>query len=258
VDPDITIRQLLSHTSGLSDFTDQPGWLAELLADPDRSWGMEEYFLATIRPPYFEKGTAWSYSTSGYLLLRMLIEEVSGMSVAEAYRHYVLDPLSLQATYVCPGDILPPERVHGWIDLTGDGSYDDLTVLPPTAFCSAAGGQVYTTSGDLAKLAKGLMLDRTILTSDSYEAMTDFYFPSGHDEPMVKGYGLGLMWFHESFTSGYKVLGHGGNHPGYAAGSFFLPDLGVVIGIMDNTEYGESMVAMDRILEVIGSYLDGR
>jgi D-alanyl-D-alanine carboxypeptidase len=78
VDRDINLRQLLNHTSGLSDFVDTPGWITPLLNEPNRVWGMEEYLLTSIAAPYFAKGTAWSYSTTGYVLLRMIIEQVTG------------------------------------------------------------------------------------------------------------------------------------------------------------------------------------
>jgi CubicO group peptidase (beta-lactamase class C family) len=78
VDRDITIRQLLNHTSGLSDFVDTPGWIIPILNEPNRVWGMEEYLLTSITAPYFAKGTAWSYSTTGYVLLRMIIEAATG------------------------------------------------------------------------------------------------------------------------------------------------------------------------------------
>ena len=169
VDPDITLRQLLNHTSGLSDFVDPPGWFSWLYSDPTRTWDMEEFFLETIRPPYFEKGTAWSYSTSGYL----------------------------------------------------------------------------------ARLGNALMRERTLLEDSTYEEMTDFYFPNRHDEPMAYGYGLGLMWFDPSFVSGQKVLGHGGNPPGYAAGMLHLPDYGAIVALMDNTEEGEAMTVLGPVLEVI-------
>ena len=258
VDPDITIRQLLNHTSGLSDLTDVPGWMVPLLAEPDRHWDIEEYFLATIREPYFEKGTAWSYSTSGYLLLRMLIEQATGSTVAVQYHKYVIDPLGLHDTYVCPDDPLPDTTAHGWLDLTGDGAYDDLAVLPRTSFCSAAGGQVFSTTADLATLANALMHDRSFLGDAAYAEMTDFYFPSAHDEPLVYGYGLGLMWFNPAFLSGQRVLGHGGNAPGYAAGMLYLADYGAVISVMDNTERGDAMGVLDEIIPVVVAHLEGR
>lgn len=251
VDPDITVRQLMSHTSGLSDFTDPPGWFSDLYAVPEQIWDMEAYFLKTIRPPYFEKGAGWSYSTSGYILLRMLIERASERTVAEAYHDYVLGPATLQNTYVCPSDPLPPTLAHGWMDLTGDGSYDDLSALPLMAFCSAAGGQVFTTPSDLARLGAALMRDRTILSDSSYAEMTDFYFPVAHDEPMVHGYGLGLMWFDASFVYGHTVWGHGGNAPGYAAGMLYLPESGAIVAVMDNTEHGEAMEILQGIFQVV-------
>jgi len=255
VDPDITLRQLLNHTSGLSDFVDPPGWFSWLYSEPNKVWDMEEFFLETIRPPYFEKGTAWSYSTSGYLLLRMIIERATGSTIAAQYRQHVLEPLGLADTYVCPGDLLPTALVHGWFDLNGDNTYDDFHTVPNTAFCTAAGGQVYTTSADLAKLGNALMRERTILEDATYNEMTDFYYPSGHDEPMAYGYGLGLMWFDDSFISGQRAFGHGGNAPGYAAGMLFLPDYGAIVTLMDNTEEGEAMSVLEPVLNVVMDYI---
>ncbi|MEJ2504348.1 MAG: serine hydrolase [Gemmatimonadota bacterium] len=252
-DPDITLRQLLSHTSGLSDFTDPDGWFAALLVDPGRQWDLEEYYVETIREPYFEKGTAWSYSTSGYLLLRRIIELASGRTLAGAYHHYIIGPAGLEHTYVCPDDPHPADRAHGWLDLTGDGAYDDLSLLSTTAFCSAAGGQVFTTSRDLVTLGRALMRDRTLLQPASYQSMTDFHIPHGHDEPMVRGYGLGLMWFSPEFVNGVDhVWGHGGNAPGYAAGMLYLVDHDVIIGITDNTEQGEAIESVAyRLMDVV-------
>jgi D-alanyl-D-alanine carboxypeptidase len=257
VDPDITIRQLLNHTGGLSDFADTPGWIFQLLDDPGRLWGMEEYFLETIRPPYFEKGTAWSYSSSGYLLLRMIIERASGGTVATQYRGRVLTPLGLEDTYTCLEDALPTDWAHGWWDLNGDGAYDDFTALPTTSWCSAVGGAVYTTPTDLVKLGNALMHARTLLDDATYEEMRDFYVPEGHDEPMVQGYGLGLMRFHPDFVSGLNVWGHGGNAPGYAAAMLYLVDYGVVIALMDNTEHGVAMEVLNDLLRVILDGLEG-
>ncbi len=251
VDRDINLRQLLNHTSGLSDFVDTPGWFIPLLNEPNRIWGMEEYLVNSITAPYFAKGTAWSYSSTGYVLLRMIIEQATGGTIAEAYRYYVIEPLDLLDTYTCHEESLPGETAHGWLDITGDGVYDDFSTIPNTSFCSAAGGQIFTTASDLAMLARAFMHRRTFLRASTYNEMTDFYLPSGHDEPMVQGYGLGLMWFNNAWTSGQTIWGHGGNAPGYAAGMLYMVDYGTVVTLMDNTEEGEAMVVLDRILDVI-------
>jgi D-alanyl-D-alanine carboxypeptidase len=251
VDQDITIRQLLNHTSGLSDITDQEGWIIPLLDEPNRVWDVEEYFLETIREPYFEKGTAWSYSTSGYLLLRMIIEHATGSTVSAQYEQYVLDPLGLHDTYVCPDDPLPSNLAHGWLDLDGDLVYDDFSGIPNTSFCSATGGQIYTTAADLAKLDNALMHERTILDDATYDQMTDFYFPTGQHEPMLYGYGLGLLWYNSAFVSGQKVWGHSGNAPGYAAVMLYMVDYGAIVSLMDNTQEGESVGVTGKIFDVI-------
>jgi D-alanyl-D-alanine carboxypeptidase len=251
VDSTITIRQLLNHTSGLSDFTDVPGWIIPLLNDPNRVWSMEEWFLATIRPPYFPKGTSWWYSTSGYLLLRMIIEQATGSTVAEQYHKYVIDPLQLDDTYVCPDDPLPGTVAHGWLDITGDGVYDDFATVPRTSFCSAAGGQIFTTAPDLVTLGNALMRERTLLSDASYAQMTDFVFPTGSDEPLVYGYGLGFVWFNPDFFLGQKVWGHSGNAPGYAAGMLYLVDHDAIVAVMDNTEEGDGMATLNAIIPVV-------
>jgi D-alanyl-D-alanine carboxypeptidase len=181
----------------------------------------------------------------------MIIEEATGSSVADQYKEHVLEPLGLKDTFVCPGDVLPQNWAHGWIDLTGDGWYDDFHDTDNTAFCTGVGGQVYSTSVDLARLAKALMHDRSILNAASYGEMTDFQYPSAHDEPMVLGYGLGLMRFAPDFAFGFDVWGHGGNAPGYAAGMLYLPAYGVAVGVADNTEEGEAMEVLEEILQVI-------
>jgi CubicO group peptidase (beta-lactamase class C family) len=167
----------------------------------------------------------------------------------------VIEPLDLIDTYTCHEESLGG-TAHGWLDITGDDVYDDFSTIPNTSFCSAAGGQVFTTPRDLATLARALMHRQTFLRAASYNEMTDFYLPSGHDEPMVQGYGLGLMWFNSAWTSGQTVWGHGGNAPGYAAGMLYMVDYGTVVTLMDNTEEGEAMVVLDGILEVIMQNVD--
>jgi D-alanyl-D-alanine carboxypeptidase len=186
----------------------------------------------------------------------MLIEQVTGSTVAEQYRRYIFEPLGLNDTYLCPGHTLPDDFAHGWFDLTGDGVYDDLASISSTSWCTMAGGAVYSTSADLARLANALMHERTILADASYDHMKDFYFPVGHDEPMVHGYGLGLVWFNRDFLFGREVWGHTGNAIGYAAGSLYLIDYGVSVGIMDNTEHGLAMQVLDGIFDVIVEFME--
>ncbi len=73
---------------------------------------------------------------------------------------------------------------------------------------------------------------------------------------MSAGYGLGVAKFNPQLFNGLEAYGHGGNAPGYAAGSVYLPDYDVSIGLMDNTEEGEAMaLSIAGLISVITSHL---
>ena len=186
------------------------------------------------------------------------MQRPQSVPVAAQYRNRVTAPLAMEDTYTCLEDPLPADWAHGWWYFPGDAVYDDFTVLPTTSWCSAVGGAIYTTPADLVKLGNALMHTRTIMDDATYEEMTDFHVPVGHDEPMVRGYGLGLMRFSPEFMGGLDAWGHGGNAPGYAAGMLYLADYGVVLAVMDNTEHGVAMEEVSNsLLTVILAYLQG-
>jgi hypothetical protein len=80
--------------------------------------------------------------------------------------------------------------------------------------------------------------------------MIDYYSPCPGEE-LVNGYGLVITRFNPSLFNGHNIIGHGGDAPGYAAGSFYLPDYGICIGIMDNTDGGDVMYIINDLIDVI-------
>jgi D-alanyl-D-alanine carboxypeptidase len=80
----ITIRMLLSHTSGIFDYTEDADLFAEILAHPYRQWTPRELIdVATAHPPLFPPGTSWSYSNTGYILIGLVLEKATGESLAQ-------------------------------------------------------------------------------------------------------------------------------------------------------------------------------
>ena len=71
------------------------------------------------------------------------------------------------------------------------------------------------------------------------------------DEPILVGYGLGVVKFNPELFNGLEIWGHSGNAPGYAAGCLYLPEYDVSIGIMVNTEAGESMFTLNELLSIL-------
>ena len=157
------------------------------------------------------------------------------------------------------GEALPDNIAHGWFDMNKDGNYEDIFVWQRTAFASGIAGEVWSTAEDMAKWARALFYDKTVLKQSTLDQMLTFHSPCAGEEFMCAGYGLGVVKFNPQIFSGLEAYGHGGHGPGYAAGTIFLPKYNVCLGFMDNTDGGESVsMTMEKLLVVITGYLDGK
>lgn len=256
IDSTITIKQLLNHTCGIFNVTEHPDiWNEILFSNPGKFWEMEELIRAYTLAPYFPKGTGWTYSNTGYLLLRMIMIEATGNQISTEYRNRFFTPVGLTNSYTFLEEQLPANVTHGWFDLTGNGVYDDLTQIPMTAFYSAAGGGVFCTAEDLAIWAKALLHDKTVVNSSSLSQMLNFHSPCP-GEDLVEAYGLGICKFNQSLFNGLNIIGHGGNPIGYAAACLYLADYGVSVGVMDNTKDGDSMTIINDLLTIVVDHLN--
>jgi D-alanyl-D-alanine carboxypeptidase len=248
VDSTITIRQLLNHTGGVFDMVRHPDYWQTMLSDPDKVWRPEEIITNFLLEPYFPKGTDWHYSTSGYILLRMIIKKATGLELSTTYRERLLNPLGLDHTVLAGEDNLPEDTAHGWFDVDGDGKYDDLPSF--TSFYTGIGGGIYANAEDLASWSHALFSEHLLLDEHSYEQMLTFHSPNP-GEPLVAGYGLGVVRFSPDLFNGLEIWGHSGNAPGYAAACLYLPEYDVSIGIMVNTEAGEAIVTINDLLNIL-------
>lgn len=256
IDSTITIRQLLNHTSGLYNFVDNDNFWEAIFSEPSKVWTMEEMILAFNRESVFPKGTDWHYSQTGYNLLRIIIEMITGSDIPTVNEERFFIPLGLDNTFTSMGEALPANIAHGWWDLDGDGIYDDFLPWPRTAFASGIGGEVFTTAEDLAKWARALFHDKSVLSQLSLDQMLTFYSPCTGEEFVCAGYGLGAVKFNPDLCNGLETYGHSGNAPGYAAACMYLPDYDVCLGFMDNTEEGNAMLTITYLLSIITSHLE--
>ena len=254
IDGSATIRQLLNHTSGIFNVTENPELWQALFSEPQKLWqtdgSLENYVLA----PSFEKGTDWGYSNTGYLMLRRIIELVSGNSVAMEYRNLLLDPAGLENTYCYAGGTLPGSVAAGWFDIDGDDTYDEMPYDYLQSFYSAAGGGIFASAEDLALWIRRLLSDKVILSEASLAEMLKLHTPT-QAEDLVDGYGLGIYRFSKTVIGNHEAIGHGGDAPGYAAGAIYLTDYQVSIGIADNTEAGNAMPAITEIIQIIADHM---
>ena len=99
--PEVTVRDLLRHTSGIPNYTNAPGFHSLVLDDLGRTWEPEESVnLVASDETQFEPGTQFRYSNTNYIILGILIEEVTGKPYHQVVRDRIIDPLSMTSTYL--------------------------------------------------------------------------------------------------------------------------------------------------------------
>ena len=244
---DITVRQLLQHTSGLYNYTDD-------LPEPPRRFRPRELVaIATGHKPLFTPGAAFSYSNTNYILAGMLVERVTGQRLADQLRQRILRPLGLDDTQlpttqrVLGGPHLrgyaPPDE--DWRVSDGPRGLVDVTEMD-TSWAWAAGAMVSTTA-DLARFYQAL-LGGQLLTPELLKQMRTTVDASqaGHGTR----YGLGLEVLR--LGCAVELWGHGGSLEGYGTTAFSTPDadrqLVMVINLQPEPEPGAAAAAVENIL----------
>lgn len=206
----ITLRHLLTHTSGISDYARVPAYGEAVRREPGRPWSDEELLAQALAlGPDFEPGAGWAYSNTGYLLLRLVAERAAGAPLGTALDEHVLAPLGLRETRLAerPEDLLelepgPSEELGGDVR----GRYHPAWVGHRALVSTAADQHRFwcaLVAGELGRL------------TDPADVV-----PVGVAAPgfVRASYGLGVMADPESPLG--VVVGHGGGGPGYAAGCF--------------------------------------
>ncbi|MDP8904332.1 MAG: serine hydrolase [Chloroflexota bacterium] len=204
----VTVRDLLAHTSGIADFAAERVYRQAVLLAPAHRWEPEEVVeLVADRPLAFAPGERWAYSNTNYLLLGLLGEEVTGRPLATLIREGISLPLGLADTYLEEMEDAPPVETTGHHDLNGDGVTDSLAGIPYTALVTsgAAAGGLSSTALDVLDFAGGLFGDELLGTDWLEEMLTPpAVYPS---------YGLGIASFS---TPEGDAWGHAGELPGYS------------------------------------------
>ncbi len=220
---DVKVRSLLSHRSGIPNYTDQAGFFLTVLADRNRTYSSGEILEFVADETTAPAGEQFSYSNTNYILLGQLIEAVGGMDLAAALRTRIAEPLSLEAT-TFPGaaNDLPVNLAAGWSPgvLTGDSaaSYESI------ASSAWSAGALISTTRDLARFLTGLF-DGELISAERLDEMTDV---------ADDGYGLGL--FSARLGPDSRAYAHNGSIPGYSSTMAIDPVSGDVLVILTNND----------------------
>lgn len=220
---DITIRDLLSHTSGYTDL-----WPQDYVMPFMKSPTTPEHIVETWgkKPLDFEPGTKWQYSNTGFTMVGAIIHKVTGLSPFEFLQQHVFKPLDMASAYNINLQALPATDAQGYRRYA-------LGPLHPAAKIGVnwvyGAGELAMTASDLARWDIS-MLEQSLLPPAAYKDMqTEVLLRNG----MGSGYGLGLFI---RAMDGHRVLMHDGEVPGFTAENLVFPDDGIAVVVLTNQD----------------------
>jgi D-alanyl-D-alanine carboxypeptidase len=245
----LTISQLLQHTSGLPDYFEdktkdgQAGLLEKLIVNPEKNWEVKEIidYTKTHFDARFAPGTGYHYTDTEYILLGLIIENISGMPLHEFFEKNIFAPLKMNHTYFnlksepisITDKILP-----FYADNIEVSSFQSLSL-------DWAGGGVVSTTKDLIRFEVAL-LNGELLETTTLEQMQNW---TNESKGTYYGYGLRKWKLRELFPTLPKLtlIGHSGST---AANLYYCPELDIYMaGSFNQTTYTKkSFVFLVKVL----------
>lgn len=241
----ITLRMLLSHTSGIPDCCGDD-FDAAVWADPARIWTVADYLArARAKPRTQPPGAGWSYSNTNYVLLGEVLAHNTGQHWRRVVGERVFHRAGLQNSALPPvGDVRCPGCARGYGAI--DGRWVDMSEIDPS-MADAAGGHAWiTTPTDLTRLLRAWFDGRLFDRSATLAQMLDFT-PASVPEEYLTGYGLGVMRLERN---GRVYLGHFGGTAGYLGFMLQERDSGVAIAGYLNGQ-GNLAALLLRVLDAV-------
>src|SRR6185312_14452783 len=212
----ITIKELLTHTSGIYNYTNDENFMKNEITKPKTREQMMALF--ENKPLDFSPGTSWSYSNSGYSMLGYIIEKVTKASYEEAVRNYIFSPLKMAHSGFDFTDLKSADKTTGYFVLN---THDTMKAPIVDSTVSFSAGAIYSTTGDLYRWSQALENNTILSASEQNEAYT----------PVKNNYGYG--WGIDSIN-GKRRVGHNGGIPGYITTISRVPADDVTIILLSN------------------------
>lgn len=216
----ITIRHLLTHTSGIKSYTG----LGPKFWDTSRLDYSHEKLIALFKdePPDFQPGEKYLYNNSGYYLLGVIIEKVTGESYGSHMKKTLFDPLGLPSTMYCDNEPVVKQRAAGYqVSL---GVVQNAAPLSMKAPFSA--GALCSSVTDLVAWMSALMNGKVVSRASLDQMITPATLNDG--KPTTYGFGLGVS------DGDKKAISHGGGINGFASYLTYLPESRTIVAVLTN------------------------
>jgi CubicO group peptidase (beta-lactamase class C family) len=220
---EVTIRQLLSHTSGYQDYWPQdyvpPFMLTPITAD--------EILTRWARKPLdFDPGTKWQYSNTNYVIAGVIVEKASGMPLLRFLSSHIFEPLGMQSVVNIDQDHLADTDPTGYMRY----ALGPLRTAPREGKgWLFAAGELAMPVADLARWDIAMMSQRLLKPSSYQQMQQDVLLKNG----TATGYALGLAVRNQA---GRRVLEHSGEVSGFTAENMVFPDDRVAVIVLTNQD----------------------
>jgi CubicO group peptidase (beta-lactamase class C family) len=244
----ITIRHMLTHTSGIRNHVAIPGYMdlfrMSLGGDvfPKKEEILKGFFLLPLE---FRQGESWAYDNTGYYLLGLIIEQLSGQSYWAFLDQRIFTPLGMKATRNTDTKPIVTHRASGYVWM-GTGFQNQPPLWP---FVGFSAGSLMSSVEDLARWDEALYTDKLVKRSSlsiMWEAATG---KGGALLPSSYGFG----WFVDSYH-GHRIVQHSGGTPGFSSVIYRFPDDTLTIILLTN--HADKMI--DQLaIEIAGMYQPG-
>lgn len=227
---DITLLQMLQHTSGLHNYTELPDFLTTEARRHRTTDEMVNFLAKMPRTQDFEPGTGWHYSNTGYFILGGVIEKVEGKPVGAVFRDRFFTPLGMTSTAMDDEGAVLPGRVSGY-SAEGPGNFRNAGYISITV--PGAGGALRSNAEDLVKWSRALFGGKLLKPATLALMTAPGRLNDGRNSSVAFSqavpnteYGMGLE---TGDVEGHRRIGHGGSIPGFSASIEQFPDDGLIV-----------------------------
>ncbi len=239
---EVTIRQILSHTSGYQDY-----WPEDYLMTPMVKPTTAQQILDTWakKPLDFEPGTQWQYSNTNYVIAGAIVEKVSGEKLMDFLGEHIFHPLGMHSVWNSDQDKLTQTDATAYYR----HALGPLRVAPKEGRgWMFAAGELAMTAHDLALWDESLLAE-SVLKPESYnQIFTEVKLKSGKETH----YGLGVQ---VETRDGHRSIEHSGEVSGFVSDNVVLIDDGVAVAVLTNQDaVGAASTIADLAAPVVAGY----
>jgi D-alanyl-D-alanine carboxypeptidase len=248
VNNEVTVRQLLSHTSGIYNYTQNPLFFSEIAKSPTQFYSPTDILASFLDKPHvFQPGTNYEYSNSNYVILGLIIEAITGNPVSQELREHVYSKVPLKQTYL--GAYEEFSQPHCGLWASENGKIVNLSNGSHVALLSTAyvAGAIVTYPPDEALFIRNL-INGEILSDRALAEMEKM-------NPFDNSYGLGLMGI--NLGDNAMLYGHNGGI-GNKTEMFHFPAINLTVVVMQNSENADVNVFNNLFVTASSSIINNK